>query len=229
MRFPRFFRLLTIAVLAGIGLGLAAVWGAADRINTTARGRIGVRPDAVPARQVALVLGCSPRVKSGGPNLYFQHRVQAAAELVRAGRVEYLLLSGDNHRRGYDEPTAMREALVALGIPSHRLVLDYAGFSTFDSVVRARKVFGLTNALVVSQADHAARAVYLGNRTGLHLEGYAARDVDLRRGWLTRLREALARVRAVLDVSVLHRSPRFLGPAIPIGTGGTHAKPAPTA
>lgn len=216
-RLPRRRRpLLRWALALGL-VGGAVLFGAGLLIDRAATGRIAHAPDQVTARRVALVLGCAPRLRSGQPNPFFEHRLGAAAELLRRGKVEYLLLSGDNHRRGYDEPSAMKERLVALGAPANRLVLDYAGFSTFDSVVRARQVFGLTNALVVSQADHAARAVYLGDRTGLHLDAYAAPDVRLEIAWRTRLREALARVRAVLDVSVFGRRPHFLGPPVPIG------------
>lgn len=171
----------------------------------------------VPQHRVALVLGCVPVLASGQPNLFFHHRMQAAADLFKAGRVDYLLVSGDNHRAGYDEPTAMRDALVARGVPADRIALDYAGFSTLDSVVRARHVFGQSELCIVSQRDHAMRAVFIARAHGMSAVGFAARDVGFRFGFRTHVRESLARVRAVLDVKLLGREPRFYGPPVTIG------------
>lgn len=171
----------------------------------------------VPQRRVALVLGCVPVLADGRANLFFQHRIQAAADLFKAGRVDYLLVSGDNHRAGYDEPTAMRDALVGRGVPVDRIAIDYAGFSTLDSVVRAKQVFGQSELCIVSQRDHAMRAVFIARAHGMSAVGYAARDVGFRFGFRTHMRESLARVRAVLDVKLLGREPRFYGPPVKIG------------
>ena len=173
---------------------------------------------AIPHRRVGLVLGCSPRLGDGSPNLYFSNRIAAAVELFKAGRVDYLLVSGDNHAAHYDEPTAMRDALVAGGVPAGRIALDYAGFRTLDSVVRAKKVFGLSAFCVITQRDHAMRALYIAQQNGIDAVGFAAVDVRTLRGGLrTKARESLARVVTLLDVHVLGRKPRFLGPAIEIG------------
>lgn len=128
-------------------------------------------------------------------------------------------MSGDNSRSDYDESSDMKEALVQLGIPDERIFCDYAGFSTLDSVVRAKKVFLQQSMLVVSQDFHVRRAIYIGQGHGIDLVGYAAKDVEGRAGSRTRIREALARFKAVLDVEVFSRGPKFLGDTIEIALG----------
>lgn len=127
-----------------------------------------------------------------------------------------LLVSGDNGSRQYDEPTAMKAALVAAGVPAERIVCDYAGFRTLDSVVRAREVFGQSRFLVVSQRFHNERAIFLARRLGIEAVGLNAQDVPRSRALTTWLREYLARVQAVLDVTLLGTRPRFAGPPEPI-------------
>lgn len=103
---------------------------------------------AVPAREVGLVLGAKPG------NRYFIRRINTAAALYHAGKVKWLLVSGDNGQKEYDEPSAMQQALIAKGVPEAAIFCDYAGFSTLDSVVRARKVFGENRITIISQAFH---------------------------------------------------------------------------
>ena len=163
------------------------------------------------------MLGCVSRLADGRRNLFFTYRVQAAAELFHAGKVRFLIVSGDNHIRTYDEATDMKDELVRLGVPAERIQCDYAGFRTFDSVVRAKAVFGETELTVISQQFHNERAIFIAQHSGLDLIGFNARDVGTYHGFLTRCREQLARVRTVLDVYVLPTRPHFLGPKIQIG------------
>lgn len=207
-----------------MAFGIAAVVAAAAMlvslqvIEKSSASLVANEAASVPHRKVGLVLGCAPLLKSGQPNLYFRNRIAAAAELFKAGKVDYLLVSGDNHAADYDEPTAMKNALVASGVPEARIVLDYAGFSTLDSVVRAKKVFGLPELCIITQRDHAMRALYIARENGLDAVGFAATDVmTLRGGLRTKIRESFARVSTLLDVHVLGRKPRFLGPEIAIG------------
>jgi SanA protein len=172
---------------------------------------------AIPHKRVALVLGCAPVLGGGMPNGFFENRMDAAARLFRAGKADYLLLSGDNHSVDYDEPTAMKQALIDRGVPEERLVLDYAGFSTSDSIIRAKKVFGVDDLCVVSQPDHIMRAIYIADHHGVDAIGFAAGEIAVRYSWRTRVRESLARVRTLFDVHVWDRQPHFLGPRIPIG------------
>lgn len=183
-----------------------AVGGCADRIFAV---------DQAPARRVALVLGTSPQLADGRGNHYFTARIAAAVRLYRAGTVERLLVSGDNHRAGYDEPTEMRAALLAAGIPDAAIRRDYAGFRTLDSVVRAKEVFGLDRCLIVSQHFHNLRALYLARSIGLDAVAADAADppTSVLRLWL---RERLARVACVLDIHVFGTGPRFLGPKEPL-------------
>ncbi|HEY6248672.1 MAG TPA: ElyC/SanA/YdcF family protein [Candidatus Angelobacter sp.] len=132
----------------------------------------------MPHRQVGLVLGCKKTMGDGAPNPFFDSRLRAAKELFDAGRVDYLLVSGDNHTKGYDEVTDMREGLMRAGIPANRVYSDCAGFRTLDSLARAHEVFGQKEVTVVSQEFHNQRAIFLAKHEGLDAIGYDAQDED---------------------------------------------------
>ena len=185
---------------------------ATRQVSTAAAPFVKSRVTDLPKVRVGLVLGCSQRTRDGRLNLFFKRRIEAASELFRAGQVQYLLLSGDNSRVDYDEPSDMRRALIQAGIPPARLLLDRAGFRTLDSVVRAKEVFGLGEVIVVSQHFHNERAVYLARARGLDAFGFDAKDVNGREASWMAVREAFSRLGAILDVRVLHTRPRFLGP-----------------
>ncbi|EFS9151924.1 vancomycin high temperature exclusion protein [Salmonella enterica] len=174
----------------------------------------------VPARNVGLVLGAKPG------NRYFTRRINTAAALYHAGKVKWLLVSGDNGKKEYDEPSAMQQALIAKGVPEAAIFCDYAGFSTLDSVVRARKVFGENRITIISQAFHNQRAIWLAQQYGIDAIGVNAPDLNKRHGTYTRLREKLARVSAVLDAKILHRQPKYLGAGVTIGADSAHGCPS---
>src|ERR1041385_4565145 len=192
-------------------VAVGAIFFAARRIEGVSASALKLDISALPHEHVGLVLGCSPVVRSGAPNWYFENRIATAAALFQAHKVDYLLLSGDNHASNYDEPTAMKQALVRRGIPQNRIVLDYAGFSTLDSIVRAKKVFGLSEFCVITQREHALRAIYIAKANDIKAVAFPAKDVPMLSGLRTRIRESLARVRTLLDVHVLGRKPHFLG------------------
>jgi SanA protein len=171
----------------------------------------------IPRRRVGLVLGCPKRVIGGWNNPYFENRIAAAAELYRHGKVDYLVVSGDNHVHSYDEPTDMKNALVERGVPGDRIYLDYAGFRTLDSVVRVNEIFGQDTVTIISQKFHNERAIFIANHHGIDAIGFDAAEVGLRYGLKTMCREQFAKVKAVLDVYVLHKQPHFLGQKIIIG------------
>jgi SanA protein len=173
--------------------------------------------NSIPARKVGLVLGASKKTSRGTNNLYFSYRIQAAFELFKAHKVQYLLLSGDNHVKGYDEPSDMREALIALGVPDSCIILDYAGFRTLDSVVRSNEVFGEDSITIISQEFHNQRALFISNKNNVKAIGYNAKEVNKNYSFKTRFREYFARVKCVLDIYVLRTSPKFLGDKIKIG------------
>ncbi len=202
-------RLLKIAALL---VALGAVWIAASSliVERAARGRTWSDPAAIPARRVGLVLGCA-RVLGTYRNPFFDTRIAAAVRLFHAGKVEYLVVSGDNHVRGYDEPQDMKAALVQAGVPAQRVYCDYAGFRTLDSVVRVREVFGQTSITVVSQEFHNQRAIFIASRRGVDAIGFNAAEVDAYYSFKTKCRELVARANMLVDLFVLRREPKFLG------------------
>jgi SanA protein len=207
---------------AKISIALVLVLAAAiplanSLIARASAGRIYFDVGQVPHRRVGLVLGCAEHLGHGYINPFFTTRIQAAAELFRAGKVDYLIVSGDNHRKGYDEPTAMKCALVRAGIPADGVVCDYAGFRTLDSVVRAQAVFGQDRVTVISQDFHVRRAVFLAGHSGVDAIGFAARAVDPYSSFTTLCREQISKVNALVDVYLLRRRPKFLGPKVAVG------------
>ena len=210
-------RKILVASFAVLCLSAAAVIGAKRVIERKAKDGIESSLARLPPNEVGLVLGCAPTLSSGRTNEFFRNRLRAAAELFRHGKVSFLLVSGDNHAADYDEPTAMKNALCALGVPADRIICDYAGFSTFDSIVRANKVFGLSHFTLITQREHALRAVFIARHQGLDVVAFPADDVPRNAGLRTHFRESIARVAAVLSVTVIPRMPRFLGPPIKIG------------
>ncbi|MEV6111508.1 ElyC/SanA/YdcF family protein [Streptomyces sp. NPDC052109] len=199
-------RLLQAVMAACVLALLPATWlfvSTADRLRTAA--------DA-PRAQVAVVFGAG--LWNGEPSPYLAHRLDAAAELYRAGRVEVVLVTGDNSRRDYDEPDAMRAYLKKHGVPDKRIVSDYAGFDTWDSCVRARRIFGVDRAVLISQGFHIRRAVALCEAAGVDSYGVgvdAKHDVTWYYGGT---REVFAAGKAVLD-AVFRPDPTFLGPKEP--------------
>lgn len=170
----------------------------------------------IPFRNVAMVLGTSAKARNGYDNLFFSYRLQAAAQLFNAGKVKHILVSGDNHIEGYDEPTEMKNALVKLGVPDTCITMDCAGFRTLDSVIRTREVFGQSSFTIVSQEFHNERAVFLANKYGMDVVAFNAKDVPAKYSMLTTVREYFAKYKAVLDIYILHTQPKFLGDPIKI-------------
>lgn len=174
----------------------------------------------LPERKAGIVLGCSPLMSDGRTNVYFTARMDAAAEVWEAGKVEFLILSGDNGEKYYNEPREMYQALVERGVPGEKLVLDYAGFRTLDSMVRAEKVFGQNGFIVISQPFHVKRAVAIARHFDYDAVGYHANAVSGVAGIRSLIRERLARVKLLLDLFVLDKQPKFLGePVVPLESG----------
>lgn len=191
-------------------------WLAERRLEAMARPYLLDDPGKLPDMDVALVLGAAPIGPEGGPNRYFEYRLDAAAALWRAGKVRYLLVSGDNSRPDYDEPGAMRAGLIARGVPASAIYRDAAGVRTRDSMTRAGSVFGLRRLIVVSQGFHAARAIFLAREEGIEAWGLAARDVDRAYSIVTELRRYPSALRAYLDIW-LDTPPRHAGPSVAVG------------
>jgi SanA protein len=199
-----------------VSLLVAALLWSDHACQSAAAGRIFRSVDAVPQNDVAMVLGTGKLTARGFLNLHFKQRIAAAAALYRAGKVRHLLVSGDNHIKSYDEPTDMRDALVAAGVPTNAITCDYAGFRTLDSVVRAESVFGLTHFTIVTEEFHCPRALWIARQHGLDVVAFAAPDLSVRWSARVKAREVLARAWCALDLYVLNRGPKFPGPPEPI-------------
>ncbi len=161
---------------------------------------------SVPPAPVAIVFGAGLQ-SNGEPSPLLAHRLDAAIALYKHGKVQRLLMSGDNRSKNHDEPDAMRRYAVARGVPAERITVDRYGLRTYDSVYRARKVFGVTRALVVTQGYHMPRALYLANLLGIDADGYVAGHNHYVDQDYYEAREAAALVESWYDVHVLRPSP----------------------
>lgn len=214
LRKPHLSRRVLNVVLAAVGAVIAWIFVMALLIGSSVRHWVSDSIEATPNYDVGVVLGCSPRMVDGRRNLFFEGRIRAAAQLFHSGKVKHLIVSGDNAARNYDEPTAMKKALIAEGVPATHITRDFAGFRTLDSMIRARDVFGLSDFVVISQRFHTERAVYLARKHGIAATGFAAPNVVGLRAMRTYAREVASRVAAILDVYILRTTPRFLGPPV---------------
>jgi len=168
----------------------------------------------LPHRQVGVVLGTAKYYRTGVINQYYLYRIQGALNAYNSGKVNYLLLSGDNAQQSYNEPMTMRRDLMAAGVPASDIVLDYAGFRTLDSIVRTRKVFDTNDFIIITQRFHCERALFIALHMGIQAQCYA---VPSPKNMLNvRVREVGARLGALADLYLMKREPRFLGPMVPI-------------
>ncbi len=184
-------------------------------VGKTAQDKTYFNVTQIPYNKVGLVLGTSKYLKDGQVNGYFYYRVKAAAELYKHHKINYVLVSGDNGQTTYNEPKEFKNALIELGIPANRIFLDYAGFRTLDSVVRAKTIFGQEKFTVISQKFHNERAIFIAQHFNIEAIGFNAKDVNNFGGLKTKLREYLARVKAVWDV-FWDVKPKFGGKPIKI-------------
>lgn len=201
-----------LVVLALIGM---TTWMADKRIVSQSQPFIYADVNQLPHNKVGLLLGTSKLLRSGAPNQYFKFRIEATVALFRAKKIDCVIISGDNSRMGYNEPLDMKQQLMRAGISDSCIFLDYAGFRTFDSVVRANKIFGQTSFTVISQKFHNQRAVYVAQQLELDAVGFNAQDVSAYSGFRTQFREKLARVKVFVDF-LFDKEPKFLGEPIQI-------------
>jgi len=143
----------------------------------------------LPENKAGLLLGTSKYLKYGGENLFYKNRIDAAAKLYKAGKIQYIIASGDNRRKNYNEPKIMKNDLIKKGIPANRIYADYAGFRTFDSVIRSKEIFGQTKITIISQRFHNLRAVYIAKHYGIDAVAFNAKKVGGTIGIKTRFRE----------------------------------------
>lgn len=175
-------------------------------VSRNASGKTYDNVDNIPYRKVGLILGTSPiSTWNGRRNYYFDHRIKAGAELYKAGKVDWLVVSGGDYRNtenGYDEPVAMRDSLIKQGVDSARIVLDYDGTRTLNSIAKIRDVYCQDSIIIISQEYHNERALYQARHLGIDAIGFNAKTPGKRTSWWrNRGREVLARVKLFIDVA----------------------------
>ncbi|MFH1999280.1 MAG: ElyC/SanA/YdcF family protein [Planctomycetota bacterium] len=172
--------------------------------------RIYDDPDELPYNEVGLLLGTSQYLTDGGLNLHFRNRILAAAQLYAKGRIKHILASGDHYSdANYNEPHAMKEALMKAGVPESAITLDPKGLRTLDSIVRAYRVFGHARFTIISQGYHNARAVFIAMHHDLDVVAFSTEPVPFRHVLKTWFREYFARLKALADLYLLDTQPMF--------------------
>ena len=211
MKLLNFFRLSAVVCIVLVASILLV-----DRwLSAQASSRIFDSPAEIPSRSIGLVLGTSKYIaKSLNP--YYQYRIDAAITLYQQDKVSVLLLSGDNAHRSYNEPWTMKRDLLKAGIPDENIVLDYAGFRTLDSVVRAKRVFDADHFVIITQRFHCERALFIADHNNIDAICLAVPEPKGLAGLKIRTREVLARIKAIMDIYILDMKPKFLGPKEPI-------------
>jgi len=196
-------------------ISIVLVFTANYSIEKNAENKTYSSVSEIPKNKVGLVLGTSKFLKNGSINLYFKYRIDATVKLYKKGKIDFVLVSGDNGNKNYDEPTDFKNELIKKGIPANKIFLDYAGFRTLASVVRAKEIFGQSRITIISQKFHNERAIYLAEKNGISAVGFNAKDVSGKYGLKVRIREYLARTKAYLDI-IFGIKPKFLGKKIEI-------------
>jgi SanA protein len=208
-RIKKIIKIVWISIAVLIVLILFSYYSVEFRTNS----RVYDDIDELPYNKVGLVLGTTKYVYGSALNPYYINRIDAAAELFFTGKVEFLLVSGDNSVIEYNEPVKMKTDLIEKGIPEEKIFLDYAGFRTLDSIVRSREIFGQEKITVISQEFHNERAVFIALSKDIDAVGYNAVDVSRTGGLKTNIREVFARVKMMIDLA-LGIQPKFLGEKI---------------
>ncbi|WP_118949576.1 SanA/YdcF family protein [Taibaiella helva] len=203
-------------IAGGVLVLTAATVFATDRwVTGSTRKQLYSDVQQVPHNKVGLLLGTTKFLKGGWINYYYQYRIDAAVALFQAGKIDFILISGDNGTEHYNEPETMQADLIARGIPKEKIFLDYAGFRTLDSILRCREVFGESKVTVISQPFHNQRAIFIANHKEVAAIGFNARDVNRYGGLRTQAREKLARVKMLLDL-LFDKQAKFYGEKIKI-------------
>ncbi len=195
--FGRIFKkFIIIAVLLLIGL----VWTVNYIVSSTTQKQLYYDVASIPKNKVGLLLGTAKYNDKGRNivNLYYQNRIDAAVALYMAGKIDYIIVSGDSNTIYYNEPVLMKNDLIARGVPAKKIFMDNAGFRTLDSILRCRDIFGQEQFTIISQAFHDQRAVYIANHKGIKTIAYCANDGDT--VWFSYLREKFARVKMIYDL-----------------------------
>jgi SanA protein len=213
---PRWQRWVRNLLSFGLVIAVLVVVFINWRIASYARPYIYESINDLPFNKVGLVPGTSNKVSSGHTNLFFLYRIEAAAALYKAGKISIIIVSGDNRTEDYNEPLLMKKELIKLGVPDSCIIADYAGRRTFDSVIRAWKIFGQKNFTFISQHFQNERAVFIAHKNGIEAVAFDAKDVSSYSGFKTKTRELFARVKVFLDEYILNQQPEIMGDPEPI-------------
>lgn len=201
----RFWKLcLALLVVLTSTVLLSSHW-----VRKSAEGLTFQNVEEIPYNPTGLVLGTSKRARGGGVNQFFKNRMEAAYELYKNGKISFVIVSGDNSILEYNETRDMKKYLMEMGIPEDCIVEDFAGFSTLDSVIRAKEVFGQDSITIISQDFHNERAIFIAKKHDIYAVGFNAREVPKSYGTITLSREYFARVKAILDVYVFRTMPKY--------------------
>ncbi|SMC93432.1 vancomycin high temperature exclusion protein [Chryseobacterium sp. YR221] len=207
-----FKKLLSIVLIISI-LIISFIFWANYSIKKESEAFVSYTIADVPKTKTALLLGTGKTLSNGMPNAYFYNRIKAATDLYKSGKIQYIIVSGDNSTKDYNEPEDMLLTLMHQGIPQDKIIMDHAGFRTLDSVVRAKDIFGQTKLVIISQKFHNERAVFLARKNGMEAFGYNAADVNKYVGLKTNMREYIAKAKVYWDL-LFGVEPKFGGEKI---------------
>ena len=195
--FGRIFKRTAIILFL---LLIALVWIVNHMVSSSTQKQLYYNVASIPKNKVGLLLGTAKYNDKGRNivNAYYQNRIDAAVALYMAGKIDYIIVSGDSNTIYYNEPMLMKNDLIARGVPAKKIFMDNAGFRTLDSILRCRDVFGQEQFTIISQAFHDQRAVYIANHKGIKTVAYCAKDGDT--VWFSYLREKFASVKMIYDL-----------------------------
>ena len=198
-------KICCLMLAIGVILCLALMLICNQIVVNNAKDKVLSDIDSIKYNKVGLLLGTTPQARLDRiTNYFFIYRIDAAEQLYKAGKIEKILISGDeNSLDGINEPECMRDSLVARGVPASAIILDGKGYRTICSVINANKVYGLKSFTIISQKFHNERAIYQAEHLGLDVENiqaYNAKDPKSRRAYLTSIREYFARVKMFIDL-----------------------------
>ena len=196
-------------------LALLSIVYCNNQVEAASNGKVYSDINLVPHNHVGLLLGTGKFLSDSSLNPYYKYRIDAALQLLKERKIDYLIISGDNSIKSYNEPEMMKADLVAAGIDSSRIYLDYAGFRTFDSMIRLREIFSQDSVTLISQEFHNKRALFIAQKEDIKAVAFNARDVSKKAGFKTNVREKFARVKVFLDY-IFNAGPKFLGPKVVI-------------
>lgn len=203
--------LFTLAVLL-LTVTLSMLW-----INVSTADSIYAEITDLPHNTVGLVPGCNKYISQGVINTYYSQRIDAAVKLYNAGKIDYILVSGDNAHPSYDEPREMKNSLIEAGVPKEVIYSDYAGFRTLDTIIRSKEVFQLNSVTFISQSFQNRRGIFIGKNRKIDIVAFNADETNHKINVKIAFREGFAKIKMLLDLFIIGEEPKFLGDPITIG------------